>query len=313
MRLNKELPKIAFGAWAWGNDNTFGNNHTIDDLKPVFEAGLKIKPAIWDTAFVYGMGTSEKVLGELLKDYPREDSIISTKFTPQCADATTENAVSAMYENSCNLIGTDLIDIYWIHNPVEAPEWTKKLAEFEKAKDIPMIGLSNHNLEEIKQAQEILEDADLKVSAIQNHYSLLNRSSETSGILDYCKKNNITFFSYMVLEQGALTGKYSKKNPFPEESDRGQAYNPHLTEIDELNSELYKIAESHDVNLAQIPIAWAINKETLPIVGVTKVQHVTDAIEASQIELTKEEIKTMEELADKANVNTIRIWEKEMK
>ena len=52
-----------------------------------------------------------------------------------------------------------------------------------------------------------------KLSAVQNHYSLLNRSSEESGILKYCKDNNIYFFSYMILEQGALTGKYDTKNP----------------------------------------------------------------------------------------------------
>ena len=62
-----------------------------------------------------------------------------------------------------------------------------------------------------------------------------------------------------------------------------------------------------------MPIAWAIAKGTIPIIGATKVQHVEDAADAVDIELSDDEIKTMEELADKANVNTIRIWEKEMK
>ena len=75
------------------------------------------------------------------------------------------------------------------------------------------------------------------ISAIQNHYSLLNRSSETSGILDYCKENDITFFSYMVLEQGTLTGKYNTEHPFPEDSDRGQTYNPMLPQLEKLGDE----------------------------------------------------------------------------
>ncbi len=62
------------------------------------------------------------------------------------------------------------------------------------------------------------------VPACKNHYSLLNRSSETSGILDYCRENGILFFSYMVLEQGALSGKYDSSHPFPEDSDRGIKY-----------------------------------------------------------------------------------------
>ena len=313
MSLNKELPKVAFGAWAWGNDNTFGNNYTVEDLKPVFEEGMKIKNPIWDTAFVYGMGTSEKILGELINDISRDEVTISTKFTPQCADGFNGNAVASMFDNSCDLLNTDHIDIYWIHNPVDAPNWTEKLAECASDKNISSIGLSNHNLAEIKEAKDILEDAGLELNAIQNHYSLLNRSSEDSGILDYCKKNDIAFFSYMVLEQGALTGKYNKDNPLPKDSDRGAAYNNHLEELEELNNAITDIANNHNVKLAQIPIAWAVNKGTIPIIGVTKPYHVTEAIEASEIVLSDDEIKSMEELADETNINAIRIWEKEMK
>ena len=90
----------------------------------------------------------------------------------------------------------------------------------------------------MKEAADILAEEGLKISAIQNHYSLLNRSSETSGILDYCRENDITFFSYMVLEQGALTGKYDTEHPFPAYSDRGRTYNPMLPQLEKLNAEL---------------------------------------------------------------------------
>ena len=228
----KKLPKIALGAWAWGNDGTFGGSLSADDLRPVFEAGMKAGLNLWDTAYAYGMGASEKVLGEFIRDYPREDVIISDKFTPQCADPKAENAVSELYEASAKLLGTDEMDIYWIHNPVGAPEWTRKLIPLAKSGRIGRIGLSNHNLAEIKEAEAILEAEGLKLSAIQNHYSLLNRSSETSGILDYCKEKDITFFAYMVLEQGALSGKYDTGHPFPADSDRGAVYNPMLPQLD---------------------------------------------------------------------------------
>ena len=117
----------------------------------------------------------------------------------------------------------------------------------------------------------------------------------------------------MVLEQGALSGKYDTAHPFPEGSDRANAYGDSLAEIEELNKAIAEIAEAHDAKVAQLPIAWAVAKGTLPIIGATKVHHVEDAAEAVEIELTDDEIRTMEELADKANVNTIRIWEKEMK
>lgn len=64
------------------------------------------------------MGTSEKVLGEFLKTLPRDSYLISDKFTPQCADPAAENAVTALYEKSAELLGTDYMDFYWIHNPM---------------------------------------------------------------------------------------------------------------------------------------------------------------------------------------------------
>lgn len=84
------LPKIAMGAWAWGNDGTFGNHYTAADLKDVYAAAMKNGLNLWDTAVVYGMGTSENILGELAKDTPREELIFSTKFTPQIEDQTPQ-------------------------------------------------------------------------------------------------------------------------------------------------------------------------------------------------------------------------------
>ena len=309
----KQLPKVALGAWAWGNDGTFGGSLSAADLRPVFDAAMKAGLNLWDTAYVYGMGTSEKVLGEFLRTVPRESYLISDKFTPQCADPAAQNAVTAMYEVSAKLLGTDAMDIYWIHNPVGAPEWTRKLIPLAKSGKIGRIGLSNHNLAEIKEAAAILGEEGLKISAIQNHYSLLNRSSETSGIMDYCKENGITFFSYMVLEQGALTGKYDTHHPFPANSDRGAVYNPMLPQLEKLNAGLKEIADQHGVAVALLPVAWAIAKGTLPIIGVTKVYQVEDAAKAAALELTAEEIAAMEHLAEEMPLNVIRGWEKEMK
>ena len=313
MEQNNKLPRIAMGAWAWGNDGTFGGQYTAADLRPVFDAAMKAGLNLWDTAYAYGMGASEKVLGEFLKDYPRDSVLISDKFTPQCADPSADNAVIALYETSAKLLGTDYMDFYWIHNPMDAPKWTKKLVPLAKSGRIGAIGLSNHSLAEIQEAAAILGAEGLKISAIQNHYSLLNRSSETSGILDYCKEHGITFFSYMVLEQGALSGKYDTEHPFPADSDRGRTYNPMLPQLEKLNGLLKEIADRHGVAPAQVPVAWAIAKGTLPIIGVTKVYQVEDAVKAAALTLSADEIAALEELGGQAGVNVIRYWEKEMK
>ena len=313
MKNNEKIPKIALGAWAWGNDGTFGGNLTSENLRPIFDSAMNAGLNLWDTAFVYGMGTSEKTLGGFLRTVPRENYYISAKFTPQCANPNAENAVVEMFNTSADLLGTDYMDFYWIHNPVGAPKWVTELIPLAKSGKIGHIGLSNHNLAEIKEAAAILEKEGLKISAIQNHYSILNRSSEDSGILDYCKENGITFFAYMVLEQGALSGKYDTNHPLPENSDRGRTYNPILPQIEKIVSVMKKIADSHGVKTAQVPVAWAIAKGTLPIIGVTKSEQVEDAVKATEIELSVDEIRALETVADEMKLNVIRGWEKEMK
>ncbi|MBR1856923.1 MAG: aldo/keto reductase [Oribacterium sp.] len=308
------LPRIALGAWAWGNDGTFGNNLTSESLKPIFDTAMENGLNLWDTAYAYGMGTSEKVLVGFLEGLPRESYLISDKFTPQCADASSASAMKDMIEMQLGLMNLDRFDVYWIHNVSGAPKWTEELAKYFEGKDnVPLLGVSNHNLSEIKQANEILKAHGLKLSAVQNHYSLINRSSEDSGILDYCKENDITFFSYMVLEQGALSGKYDTKHPMPEGSARAEIYNPVLDKLEILNEELKKLADKYGVGMAQIPVAWAIAKGTLPIIGVTKENQVLDAVKAANIILTDEEVSSLENVADSLELNVIRFWEKEMK
>ena len=307
------LPKIALGAWAWGNDGTFGNGIDAADLKPIFDEAMSAGLNLWDTAYAYGMGTSEKVLAGFLKDLPRESYLVSDKLTPQCLDATSSNPVAAMHNMQLDLMGLDHFDIYWVHNSAQAPNWTRALAEFfQGRKDVPMIGVSNHNLAEIKEADAILREHGLRLGAVQNHLSLINRSSEDSGILDWCRKNDVVFFSYMVLEQGALSGKYDTAHPMPKGSARAQTYNPVLDKLEVLNAKLAEVAKAHGVGVAQVPVAWAIAKGTLPIVGVTKKRHVTDAAAAAAVSLTNAEVAELEELADSLGINAIRFWEKVM-
>ncbi|MDD3222889.1 MAG: aldo/keto reductase [Clostridia bacterium] len=311
MGLNKKMPKIAMGAWAWGNDGTFGDHYEASDLKAVYETAMENGLNLWDTAFVYGMGTSEKILGELTKDTSAENLILSTKFTPQCDDGSSEPMLH-MLEGSLKNLHVDAIDIWWIHNPMDVEKYTPMLIPLAQKGLIKEIGVSNHSLVEIKRANEILGAAGLKISAVQNHYSLLNRSSEESGILDYCKENGITFYAYMVLEQGALSGKYDTAHLFPKGSARAETYNPMMAEIEKLTDVLKEVGDAHGISGAQTAIAWAIEKGTLPIVGVTKVHHVEDAAKAASVTLSEAEIALMEKTANDLGLSTIRFWEKKM-
>ena len=310
------MAKIALGTWAWGagafgGDAVFGSKTDVENLKPVFEAAMKAGLNMWDTATVYGMGESEKILGTFVAGEKREDVEVSTKFTPQLAEVY-ENSVEKMALASIERMGCDYIDIYWIHNPMDVERWTPGLIPLLQSGKVKRVGVSNHNIAEIRRANEILGEAGFKVSAVQNHFSLLYRSSEKGGVLDYCKENGIEFWAYMVLEQGALSGKYNKENPLPEESDRGKKYNPVLPQLEALTNEMTAIGKKYGASCSQIGIAWAIAKGTLPIIGATKERHVVEAAEAADIELTAEEVARLEALADATGIDTRGGWEHTM-
>lgn len=187
-----------------------------------------------------------------------------------------------------------------------------KLIPLVKSGKIKKVGVSNHNLEQIKRAEEILSAEGIHVSAVQNHFSLLYRSSEKAGILDWCKERGVDFWAYMVLEQGALSGKYDTGHPMPADSMRGQTYNKLLPEIENLLDVMRRIGKRHDISPAQVALSWAISKGTCPIIGVTKKAQVEDAVKAMDVVLTAEEIQTLESAAAEAGVDTRGSWENPM-
>lgn len=315
MENTKQMPAIALGTWSWGGgaaggDQVFGNHLDTADLKPVFDEAMKAGLNLWDTAVVYGMGASEEILGTFARQYPGQ-TILSTKFTPQIAGSGAD-PMADMCEESLARLGTDIIDLYWIHNPADVEKWTPALIPLVKSGKVKRVGVSNHNLTQIKRAEEILSKEGVHISAVQNHFSLLYRSSEKAGIVDYCKENAMDFFAYMVLEQGALSGKYDVNHPLPEGSQRADTYNPILPQLTALIAAMHRMGEKYGVGVPQIGIAWAIAKGTTPIIGVTKVSHVTDAAKAAAVHLTAEEVAQLEALADATGVDTKGSWENPM-
>lgn len=312
----KKYPPVALGTWSWGvgaagGDQVFGNHLGVNELRPVFETAMKNGLNLWDSAVVYGMGDSETVLGTFTKAHPRESIIISTKFTPQIA-GNESNPMAEMLKGSLGRFDTDYIDLYWIHNPADVERWTPYLIPLVKSGKVKRVGVSNHNLAEVKRAEEILAAEGVHISAVQNHFSLLYRSSEEGGILEYCKEHGITFFAYMVLEQGALSGKYDTQNPLPADSQRGQTYNPLLPQIEKLTAVMREIADTHGVAVPQIGVAWAIAKGTTPIIGVTKPEQVEDAAKAAAVQLTDEDMERLEQAAAQTSVDTRGAWEHPM-
>ncbi|WP_225748204.1 aldo/keto reductase [Eikenella sp. Marseille-P7795] len=275
----------------------------------MFDTAMQAGLNLWDTAYAYGLGDSEKELGKFVRSQPKGSVILSTKFTPNLADENAADPFTSMLEGSLQRLGVDEIDLYWIHNSLDVERWTPYLIPALKSGKVKAVGVSNHNLDQIKRVVEILAAEGLKLSAVQNHFSLLYRNSIDDGTLDYCREHGIDFFAYMVLEQGALSGRYNAQNPLPEGSRRAEAYNKVLPQLQKLTDAMAQIGKPLGASAAQVAIAWAIAKGTLPLIGATKPHHVSDAAAAAKIVLTAEQVAELERLAQETGVDTRGSWE----
>ena len=307
------MSQIILGTWSWGagmfgGDSVFGSHTDEHTLLPVFEASYSAGLRMWDTATAYALGESERILGTFIAGKKREDLVVSTKFTPQLAEMY-DNSVEKMADASMARMHIDYIDVYWIHNSADVERWTPQLIPLLQSGKVRRVGVSNHSLDQIKRANAILGEAGFCISAVQNHFSLLYRTSGRDGILDYCKQNGIEFWGYMVLEQGALSGKYNVANPLPADSDRGRKYNPVLPQLQVLTDELAAIGKRYNLSCSQTAIAWAMTKGVQPIIGATKPHHVTEAAQVGDTRLAAEEVAVLEQLADAAGIDTRGGWE----
>lgn len=308
---NDEIPAIAIGTWSWGTglnggDKIFGNSYGIDELLPVFKCGVEKGLTLWDTAAVYGMGTSETILGKCIKQC--NNITISTKFTPFGLQG--EKAMAKSLMKSTERLNKEIIDIYWIHNASNVKKWTEQAVELYKVGKVKHIGVSNHNLEQVREASIILKSYGIHLDAVQNHYSLIYRHSEEEGILEWCKDNDTRFFAYMVLEQGALTGKYSESNPFKAGTRRADAFPPEtLRKLYPLINSMQTIAKKYKVEVSQIAIVWAMSKGTIPLVGATKVSQIESISKVDEIILEQKEIELIEQAALKTGVSIKTSWE----
>lgn len=312
-----KVPPIALGTWAWGDSGEsgkgyFGSPLTRVGLETMVEKAHSAGFTMWDTAAVYGQGRAEAVLANVLKRYARDDYQLSTKFTPQAA-SSGDDSVAQMLEQSLLRLGTDYIDLYWIHNPADVQKWTPRLIPLLESGKVRHVGVSNHSLSEIERANRILEESGFRIDAVQNHYSLLYRDSEEAGLLKFCRDQRIPFFAYMVLEQGALGGRYGPENPMPEGTNRAKTYNGMLHQLQELTSELTLVGQSLGANAAEVAIAWALSKGTTPIIGVTQPEHVEGIARARALALSANEVAHLESVANVIDVNTRGWWEKDLR
>lgn len=226
-------------------------NHAF--LREAVEAGL----GLIDTAHVYTGGDSERVIGEALSPAP-DGLVVATK--GGYSGRGSPEALRAQIEQSLESLGTDAIDLYYLHRvDPETPLETSlgAIAEYLEAGKIKEVGVSAVDVRQIEAAREVLP-----IAAVQNHYNVAERSSE--DVVDYCEENGIVFVPYYPLKGGGP---------------------PALAEI----------ARNHRASPEQIALAWLLRRSPvmLPIPGTLSIEHLRQNLGALEIVLTDDEFAAL--------------------
>lgn len=208
---------IGLGTNAVGGHNLYPNLNEETGKELVREA-IRNGVTMLDTAYIYGIGRSEELIGEVLREFNREDVVIATKAAhrKQGNDFVFDNSpdfLKKSVDESLKRLNTDYIDLFYIHFPDEhtpKDEAVNALNEMKKAGKIRSIGVSNFSLEQLKEANK-----DGLVDVLQGEYNLLNREAEKT-FFPYTKEHNISFIPYFPLVSGLLAGKYTEDTTFPE-------------------------------------------------------------------------------------------------
>ncbi len=302
-----EITPVGFGSWAIGGGNwEFGwgpqdDNKAIAAIQHEIELGVN-----WiDTAAVYGLGHSEELVAEAVKNMDPKPYIFT-----KCTLAWDENRVvhsnhtrASIFrecEASLRRLRTDVIDLYQVHWPTDTEDGNDEawqaMSDLKKEGKVRYIGVSNFNVSQMKRAMRIAP-----ISSLQPPYSLINRAIE-DDILPFCEKNNIGVIVYSPMGAGMLTGAMTRERiaNFPSDDWRRKNKNflaPRLDHNLEIADKLKEVGKRHGRSAGEVAIAWTLRHTavTAAIVGGRSPEQVDGIIGAMEFRLDKKEIREIED------------------
>jgi aryl-alcohol dehydrogenase (NADP+) len=299
-----EVSAVTLGCMSWGDASRGGHAWVLDEdagraiIKQALEAGVNFL----DTANVYSSGSSEEFTGRAVREYAaRDDVVIATKVHGRMHEGPngaglSRKAIMREIDASLTRLGTDYVDLYQIHRwdpgtPIE--ETMEALHDVVKAGKARYIGASSMYAWQFAKAQHV---ADLggwtRFVSMQNHYNLLYREEERE-MLPLCEDMGVGVIPWSPLARGRLTRDWDAETARSETDEFGSTL--YRDEDKTIVETVAKVAEARGVPRAQVALAWLMAQPavTSPIVGVTKPQHLEDAVAAVDLELTDEELETL--------------------
>lgn len=298
-----EVSKICLGCMSFGKPGTM-HDWTLDEAETekIVKHALDLGINFFDTANSYSQGTSELYLGKALKKYVSRDKVVIASKVYFNEGRLSKEAIERELDGTLKRLGTDYLDLYIIHRfdyetPIEETmETLHNLVKSGKVRAIgasAMYGYQFYNMQLIAK-----ENGWTPFSVMENHYNLLYREDERE-LLPICKQMNVSLIPYSPLAAGHLT-----RVQWQTESMRSKTDRVAMGKYDKMKEQDLKIVDrvcelskKYNCKMSEIALAWQWKKGVVaPIIGITKLPYLDDAVAALNIKLTDSDMKYLEEM-----------------
>ncbi|MFC7580127.1 aldo/keto reductase [Schaalia naturae] len=310
-RSGLTISRIGLGGMSFGSGGRKGQGTwTLDAeaAEPVFRRAVELGITFWDTANVYGFGTSEEITGAAIRTYTSRDQVVlATKlFAPMGAGpgqrGLSRRAVFEQIDASLRRLDTDYIDLYQIHRfdpltPVE--ETMEALHDVVKAGKARYIGASSMWAWQFSKMQYTARiHGWSRFISMQDQYNLVAREEERE-MFPLLADQGVGSIPWSPLAAGLLTRPWGDHSTTRGESNpvTDSVGTPLWQETDQRTVDaVQRIAESRGASMAQIALAWVLHNPVVsaPIVGATRPGHLAEAVAALDIQLTEDELAALE-------------------
>jgi 1-deoxyxylulose-5-phosphate synthase len=308
-RTGLRVSRVCLGMMSFGNDSD--RPWVVDETaaEPIVRAAVDGGITFFDTADTYSHGASEVATGHLVgKLLSRDEVVIATKvFMPMTpgenGGGLSRKHILSAIDASLERLGMDYVDLYQIHrwdNRTPIEETMEALHDVVRAGKARYIGASSMFAWQFAKAQHLAErNGWTPFVSMQNHYNLVYREEERE-MIPLCLDQGVGVIPWSPLARGVLAGNRSREGKRRTTRSETDQFTDYLysqpTDFDVVEG-VAKAAAERGVPPAQVALAWLLGKPgvTAPIVGATKLGHLTDALAAEELELTDDEVKRLEE------------------
>jgi 1-deoxyxylulose-5-phosphate synthase len=309
-----QISPLCLGCMSFGASEQGAHPWTLDEdaSRPIIQRAIESGINFFDTANTYSAGTSEEIVGRALKDFARRDEVVlATKLyfpvdarrkTVRPNDAgLSRKAIFQSIDASLKRLGTDYVDLYQIHrwdNDTPIEETMEALHDVVKAGKARYIGASSMYAWQFAKALHVSRlNGWTRFVTMQNHVNLLYREEERE-MLPLCADEGIGVIPWSPLARGRLTRDWDQTSERQKTDTYGKSLYLATGEADrQVVEAVAAVAASRGIPRAQVALAWVMGKPIIsaPIVGVTKLQQLDDAIAALNVKLTDEERQQLED------------------